>query len=112
MKIAKGDKITVYLKSLTSTPVEVEVLAVTPTVGKHIAVVLPEAVAGGHTCDGRGPEGRCLWVHPNDVLTPEKAAELLAAIEARALEAALAEKDFVLEIGEEGVNIEEVTAAE
>lgn len=112
MKIAKGDKITVYNENQDKAPALVEVLAVTPVPGKTVGVLFDNEVPSGHSCDGRGPNGRCRWYAADHVLTPAKAAEIQAALDARALADAIAEKDFVLEIGDNGVVIEEVLDAE
>ncbi len=112
MKIAKGDTIIVYNENQDKAPASVEVLAVTPVLGKTVGVVFPHDIPGGHTCDGRGPNGRCRWYAASHVLTPEKAEEIKSILDARALAEAIAEKDFVLEIGENGATIEEVMDAE
>ena len=50
------------------------VVAVRPEdqTGKRVAVVLKQAIAGGHSCDGLVPHGHGVWVLPEHLYTEEE----------------------------------------
>ena len=80
MKVKNGDEFWCANPRLTrnSDPKKGKIIALTTSVGKHIAMEFYEEVPGGHTCDGRGTNKRCLWVHPSDLLTDDMILKLRA----------------------------------
>lgn len=69
-KISKGDKFVCTLKRL-SKPLIGTVIALTNEPGKKIGLEFEEDVKG-HSCDGRGKDGHCLWASQYDILTKEE----------------------------------------
>ena len=91
ISIKKGDEIyCVHRKALDGgsnpgDPIRGVIITITMRKNRQIGVQLDEEIAGGHDCEGRGEAGKCLWVRPWHILTPEewtlKQAELAAAAE-------------------------------
>lgn len=69
-KISKGDVFVCTLKRLKS-PVAGTIIALTNEPGKLIGLEFSENV-NGHSCDGRGKDGHCLWASQYDILTKEE----------------------------------------
>lgn len=69
--------------SVKGEPIKGTVISITKCLNRQIGVQLDEAVLGGHDCEGRGENGKCIWVRPWHLLTPAewtaKKAELEAA---------------------------------
>lgn len=65
-KFTKGEIVAVVLPSKLPKPMIGTILTITAEVGKSIGVLF-ETYVGGHSCDGRGEEGKCLWLHPSNV---------------------------------------------
>lgn len=86
-KISKGDTFICQHPRL-GTAIPGKVIALTTDETKQIGLQFEQNV-NGHSCDGRGPDGHCLWVRPQHILTLEEyeqeqkvklaAAESLAA---------------------------------
>jgi hypothetical protein len=100
-QIKKDDVINVYHPNKQQFPARVRVIAITPLPGKTIGVMFDQNV-GGHSCDGRGPDGHCLWVAPHHILTDEQVAQLMAMKRAEAQSRAPVPDNMVLEIDETG----------
>ncbi len=81
-KIKKGDVVVVLPHDHIAAPVEATVIALTTDPTKQIAVEFEEA-HGRHSCDGRGKDGRCYWVHPSLVRTIDTHRAVLADAAAR-----------------------------
>ena len=62
------------------------VIALTTEPGKSIGLEFADPI-GGHSCDGRGQDGYCLWVTPEHILTDaEFQYKKMALEEAEALQ--------------------------
>jgi hypothetical protein len=75
--IHKGDKFW-YIGQIAGGPIMGTVIALTSYAGKQIGLQF-EVNISGHSCDGRGPEGFCLWARPSDILTDDEYKAKLAA---------------------------------
>ena len=93
--IKKGDKFWCLGQGI-ETPTLGTVIALTTNPTKTIGLQFETKIAG-HSCDGRGPEGYCLWVRPDDILTEEE-YEAKKATEVAIEEAVVSEDIEVLEI--------------
>ena len=93
--IKKGDKFWCLGQGI-ATPTFGTVIALTTNPAKSIGLQFDTKI-GGHTCDGRGVEGCCLWVRPVDILTDEEFQAKNAA-EAAMEEAATSEDIEVIEV--------------
>ena len=69
-KIVKGDKFVCLLPRL-GTPLVGTVISLTTDETKQVGLEFDQQV-NGHTCDGRGKEGHCLWTRPAFLLTIEE----------------------------------------
>jgi hypothetical protein len=65
-QIRKGDQ---FYYMGHETPMLGTVIALTSYAGKQIGLEF-EGFSGGHSCDGRGKDGQCLWSRPWFILTP------------------------------------------
>jgi len=74
-QIKKGDRF--YYMGLDK-PILGTVIALTSYAGKQIGLQFDD-FNGGHSCDGKGEDGKCLWSRPWFILTP---AEYQAKLEA------------------------------
>lgn len=79
-KVRKGDKF-VCLHPRMAAPTVGSVIALTSDPGKMIGLEFENQV-GVHSCDGRGKDKHCIWVHPDNILTEDEYAELLKVREA------------------------------
>lgn len=73
-KLTKGEVVAVVLHSRLAKPMVGTILVLTAEVGKTVGVQF-ESDVKGHTCDGRGENGKCLWVSPMNVFSPEEIPE-------------------------------------
>jgi hypothetical protein len=76
-KIVKGDKFVCLLPRLGS-PLVGAVISLTADETKQIGLEFDQHV-NGHSCDGRGKEGHCLWTRPAFLLTIEEYEQQLKA---------------------------------
>jgi hypothetical protein len=87
MILTKGTKVKVCIPSKMGNELKIaEVIVLTKELGKQIGVKFDEVVNGGHTCDGKGPEGFCLWaskdhIYPLEFEWPTPVIETLEEIE-------------------------------
>lgn len=72
MRIVIGNSIKFVLNSNV---VAGKVIAITDEPGKHIGVEM-DANVFGHSCDGRGKHGCCLWIDPSQVVTGDKVTNI------------------------------------
>jgi hypothetical protein len=54
-------------------PMQGTCIALTDNVGKQVGIQFEENI-GGHSCDGRGEHGKCLWFRPSNLYTDEEYA--------------------------------------
>ena len=73
--ISKGDKF-VFAHTELKEPLLGTVIALTDAPGKKIGLEF-EVNVSGHSCDGRGKHGHCLWAAPAHVYTPEEYEQIL-----------------------------------
>jgi len=73
--IKKGDTLWCTLPRLAK-PMKGTIIAITNTVGKQIGLEFEEEI-GGHSCDGRGKEGHCLWCNLKDLATDTMVENIL-----------------------------------
>ena len=67
MSLSVGDRVKV-LRNVSGRDVEGRYgIIVTELIGLDYGVEF-EDWEGGHSCDGFGEEGKCLWVYPNDMV--------------------------------------------
>ncbi len=71
------------------------VIALTDEPGKAIGVEYDEAV-GEHSCDGRGKDRFCSWIHPDHVFDVRQAESLLKDVTAAQVAKRAADKKLVL----------------
>ena len=83
-KVCKGDRFVCLHPRMRNHLVGV-VIVLTPDPAKNIGLQFDENI-DGHSCDGRGKDGYCLWVRLNDILTESEYIESLK-IKQAALEA-------------------------
>lgn len=79
-EVKKGDTFWCEHKRL-SAPSKGKIIALTDEPGKMIGVEFDAAV-GGHTCDGRGKDGHCLWLAPYHIYTDAEWKDKTSAEEA------------------------------
>lgn len=68
--VKKGEKFWCVHRKLAF-PMEGTCIAMTDNPGKMVAVQF-EKEMGGHSCDGRGKEGQCLWLRPGNLYTAKE----------------------------------------
>ena len=73
--INKGDKF-VFAHTEVKEPLLGTVIALTDAPGKKIGLEF-EVNVGGHSCDGRGKPGHCLWAAPAHIHTPDEYEHIL-----------------------------------
>lgn len=79
-EINKGDKFWSTHRRLPK-PMVGTVIVMTDEPGKLIGLEF-EVDVGGHSCDGRGANGHCLWTVPEHLLTDEEYTSQEAAKQA------------------------------
>ncbi len=81
-KIVKGD-VFICLHPRLGAAIPGKVIALTSDETKQIGLEFDQNV-NGHSCDGRGLDGHCLWVRPQYILTPAEYEQELKAKQAAA----------------------------
>lgn len=90
IKIKKGDIIfCVHRNAVVSgktpgMPIKGIVLGITAKLNRQIAIELDEEIRNGHTCEGRGKKGYCVWCRPRHILTVDEWKQQKKALEAAA----------------------------
>jgi hypothetical protein len=80
MKVSKGDEL-YYRGRRVSEPTLCKVIAITTDEAKQIGLEFKTDV-GGHSCDGRGKQGFCLWARSWDLMTKAEYKAMQEAQEA------------------------------
>jgi hypothetical protein len=75
-----------------------KLVALTSEPGKIVGVEFNEDI-GGHSCDGAGLQGHCMWILPENIFTTKEAEEL-RKLDAVAKTVAAPKKPMVLEVGD------------
>ena len=78
IKLKKGDEYWCVHPRLTrgGDPLACKIIAFTTTASKQVGVEFAEDISGGHSCDGRGSDGKCLWVRVSDLTTDDMVKKL------------------------------------
>jgi hypothetical protein len=93
--IKVGDEVVVVYPQRLAFPTRAKIIAITNEPGKVLGVQF-ESPVGIHSCDGRGQDKHCMWIHPDNLLTMAQGEELLNRV--REVQSQAVQQELVLEI--------------
>lgn len=94
-EIKKGDIFFLDFKNKVDTIIPVKVIALTRDITKMIGVE-SESNINGHSCDGIGKDGYCLWTRPEHLLTESDVARIKAEAEAKLAQSVVDNLDSIV----------------